>query len=65
MSRSSETLGSPASIFATRDWLEFNLRASSPCVKPCARRLERNAWLTVSTKAAQVIGGVADYMLAV
>jgi len=31
-SRSTETVGSPASIFATRDWLEPRLFASSTCV---------------------------------
>ena len=46
---------SPASIFATRDWLDFSRRANSPCVKPRATRLERSAWLRanrVSTSAA-------------
>ena len=38
MSKSSVTDGSPASILATRDWLDFTSRASSCCVS-CRRRL--------------------------
>ena len=34
MRRSSETVGSPASIFATRDWLDFSEAASATCVMP-------------------------------
>src|SRR3954471_19181515 len=37
-SRSSDTVGSPASIFATRDWLECTAFAKSVCVSPFALR---------------------------
>lgn len=53
-SKSTETDLSPTSIFATGDWLDFNRRARSPCVRPWAR-LERSAWLSanrIPTKAA-------------
>src|SRR3982751_670513 len=40
-SRSSDTVGSPASIFATRDWLECTAFASSVCVSPFALRRAR------------------------
>src|ERR1700735_5258478 len=37
-SRSSDTVGSPASILATRDWLDLMARASPTCVTPRACR---------------------------
>src|SRR5579863_1217676 len=36
--RSSDTVGSPASIFATRDWLDFSVFARLTWVTPDARR---------------------------
>lgn len=54
-SRSTETLGSHASIFATRDWLEPSRFASSVCVSPWLVRRSRSVWLSasfISTKAA-------------
>ncbi len=41
INRSSETEGSPASIFATRDWLEFSSLASSACEMRRRRRRTR------------------------
>src|ERR1700733_2938171 len=37
-SKSSDTVGSPASIFATRDWLDFSVFARLTWVTPVARR---------------------------
>lgn len=54
-SRSSEILGSPASILATRDWLEWSLLARAAWVTPSSWRRVRNARLTarrISTRAA-------------
>jgi hypothetical protein len=54
-SKSSEMLGSPASIFATRDWLDRSFFASAAWVTPCRIRRCFNAPLTakrVSTRAA-------------
>src|SRR5277367_488261 len=44
-SRSSDTVGSPASILATRDWLDLMARASPTCVTPraCRRVLRPSA----------------------
>lgn len=39
--RSTVTVGSPASIFATRDWLEPIRRANASCESPSAARSER------------------------
>ena len=41
MSRSSETVGSPASILAIRDWLDWSRVASSACVRFRRRRHSR------------------------
>ncbi len=54
-SRSTETVGSLASIFATRDWLDPSRFASSAWVSPCWVRLSRSASLSesfISTKSA-------------
>src|SRR5580698_6065250 len=47
-SKSSETVGSPASILATRDWLDFIVWASSTWVTPfaCRRALRPSASLS-------------------
>ena len=46
--RSSDTAGSPASIFATRDWLEPSASASAVCDKRRARRRVRSAWASAT-----------------
>ena len=53
--RSSETLGSPASIFATRDWLDLMRSARSDCDSLCLVRACRTASVKlslISTSAA-------------
>lgn len=46
ISRSSETDGSPASILATRDWLDLSIPARSTCERRC--RLRRSRKLSAS-----------------
>ena len=41
ITRSTETLGSPFSILATLDWLDFSILASCACVKLLFLRLDR------------------------
>jgi len=56
--RSTETDLSPASIFATRDWLDLRRCASCCCVNRRAARFRRRAWLSasfVSTRAASSV----------
>src|SRR5437867_6129841 len=57
-SRSIETDGSPASIFATRDWLDLSALASATwvrrrcrrrCLRPCARRSLRSIYVSSSS----------------
>src|SRR4030042_305143 len=44
MSRSRETLGSPPSILATRDWLDLSILASSTWLRLRLLRLFRRIW---------------------
>ena len=44
-SRSSDTSAAPASILATRDWLDFNFLATCPGVRCCCSRRARTARL--------------------
>src|SRR4249920_1572806 len=46
--RSIDTDGSPASILATRDWLDWSRSASWTCDRPCFFRRSRRLWLSAS-----------------
>ena len=50
--RSSDTVASPASIFATRDWLDFNSFAAPTCVRCWRSRWSRSVWRRYSVVLA-------------